>query len=134
MRGGFFYNWSMRTLLLLSLLAVSAAADPLDDLLKKAGFERADLGWRPRGWWERFPRAVTHKLDHFDDLFAEPLAVVPFIRVLGRATRDLLGPAGLAKKPVRGAHSLRLCRRCGALPSTPSRSRSAPPESRKAPP
>jgi hypothetical protein len=95
----------MRTLVLL-LLVLPAAADPLDDTLARAGFERRHLGWKPRGWWARFPRAVTHKLDHFDHLFAEPLATVPFTRVLGRATRDLLGPEGLAKKADRGAHSL----------------------------
>ena len=95
----------MRTLVLL-LLCLPAAADPLDDTLARAGFLRSQLGWKPRGWWARFPRGVTHKLDHFDDLFAEPLATVPFTRVLGRATRDLLGPEGLAKKADRGAHSL----------------------------
>ena len=96
----------MRQLLMFSLLCASLAADPLDDALRRAGLERRDLGWRPRGWWERFPRGVTHKLDHFDDLFAEPLAAVPFTRVLGRAARDLLGTEGLARKPERGAHSL----------------------------
>ncbi|MHC4548328.1 MAG: hypothetical protein ACYTEZ_06070 [Planctomycetota bacterium] len=95
----------MRTLVLL-LCVLPAAADPLDDTLARAGFTRARLGWTPRGWWARFPRGVTHKLDHFDDLFAEPLATVPFTRVLGRATRDLLGPEGLAKQPDRGAHAL----------------------------
>jgi len=88
------------------LLVLPASADPLDDALATAGFSRADLGWTPRGWWARFPRGVTHKLDHFDDLFREPLATVPFVRVLGRATEQYLSPEGLAKKPERGCHSL----------------------------
>ena len=96
----------MRLLLLLVLFALPAAADPLDDTLSRAGFTRATLGWKPQGWWERFPRAVTHKLDHFDGLFADPLATVPFTRVMGRATREFLGADGLARKPERGAHSL----------------------------
>jgi hypothetical protein len=96
----------MRYLAIFLVLAASAAADPLDDALAAAGFRRADLGWTPRGWWQRFPRGVTHKLDHFDDLFAEPLATVPFVRVMGRAARDLLSADGLAAKPTYGAHSL----------------------------
>ena len=95
----------MRFFVLL-LLVLPAAADPLDDALAHGGFTRATIGWKPRGWWERFPRAVDYKLDHFDGLFAEPLATVPFTRVMGRATRDLLGAEGIAKKPERGAHSL----------------------------
>jgi hypothetical protein len=96
----------MRTLLLLMLAVVPAASDSLDGILERAGFSRADLGWTPAGWWQRYPRAVPHKLDHFDDLFAEPLAIVPFTRTMGRATEDLLGRDGLAKKAERGAHSL----------------------------
>ncbi|MFQ5486068.1 MAG: ATP-binding protein, partial [Desulfobacterales bacterium] len=84
------------------------AADPLDDALKRAGLQRKGLGWKPRGWWQRFPRGVTHKLDHFDDLFQEPLATVPFTRVMGRATRDLLGRQGLEKKAERGRLEARL--------------------------
>ena len=48
---------------------------------------------------------MDHKLDHFDDLFAEPVATVPFTRVLGRDVKDLLGAEGLARKAERGAHT-----------------------------
>ncbi|HEX5139073.1 MAG TPA: hypothetical protein VFY93_19040 [Planctomycetota bacterium] len=82
----------MRRLLpLLLLLSRLAGADSLDDALARAGFDRAHLGWAPKGSWHRFPRAVTWKLDHFDALFAEPLAVVPFTRGLGRGVREYLG-------------------------------------------
>jgi hypothetical protein len=96
----------MRAILAILVLALPVAADSLDDLLKQAGFERGDLGWKPKGHWIRFPRAVTHKLDHFDSLFAEPFAAVPYVRVLGRAVETYLSAEGLAKQPVRGAHSL----------------------------
>jgi len=99
----------MRTVLLLALLALPAAADTLDDSLAAAGFTRDVLGWTPQGWWDRWPRGVTHKLDHFDALFAEPLATVPFLRAMGRAARDRLGPDGLAAAPTaQGAHALYL--------------------------
>ncbi len=92
--------------LLLLLLAAPGAADTLDDALAKAGLKRADLGWTPRGWWSRWPRPVRHKLQHFDDLFAEPLATVPFTRTMANAVRQHLGPGGLDKKGTRGSGAL----------------------------
>jgi len=94
--------------LLVPLLVASflpAAADPLDEALARAGFTRAELGWRPPGWWVRFPRGVTHKLDHFDDLLAEPTAVVPYLKVLGRAVETELAGDGLDRES-RGGHGL----------------------------
>jgi len=99
----------MRRLLPLLLLLAPASADTLDDALALGGFGRAQLGWTPKGSWHRFPRAVTWKLDHFDALFSEPLATVPFTRALGRAVRDGLAADALAKAPdERGAGSLYL--------------------------
>ena len=87
----------MRRLLPLLLLVVPAGADALDDALALGGFGRAQLGWEPKGSWHRFPRGVSWKLDHFDALFSEPLATVPFTRGLGRAVRDGLAAEALAK-------------------------------------
>jgi hypothetical protein len=89
----------MRVLCLVLLLALPASADALDDLLERAGMRRADLGFRPKGYWVRFPHEAPHRLRHFDDLFAEPLATVTFSRVLGRAARDYLAPDALQKRP-----------------------------------
>ena len=107
----------MRRLLFLSLLVLPAAADSLDDALARAGLSRGDLGWTPRGWWERWPRAVAHKLDHFDDLFREPLATVPFVRAMGAAVKEELDPAALAGDADRfKAHALyRLVHRVGII-------------------
>jgi hypothetical protein len=57
---------------------------------------RQDLGWRPKGWWSRYPADIPFKLRHFDDLFAEPLATVPFARMMGNAARIHLDPEALA--------------------------------------
>ena len=85
----------------------SVQVDVLDAALERAGMRREDLGVSPRGWWMRYPRAPRHKLAHFDDLFQEPLAVVPFARTLARAVRELLGPEGLATPDQRQrGHSL----------------------------
>ncbi len=90
---------------LASLVAAGPADDPLDEALGRVGFTRDDLGWRPPGWWVRFPRGITHKLGHFDDLFAEPTAVVPYLKVLGRAVKTELSEKGLNEE-TRGAYGL----------------------------
>lgn len=70
--------------------------DPLNLALGRAGMQRSDLGWSPKGWWLRYPHAAQYKLDHFDDLQREPLATVPFTRTLAQAVREFLGPQALA--------------------------------------
>ncbi len=71
-------------------------ADPLDSALARAGMCRVDLGFSPQGWWLRYPRGTQYKLDHFDDLFRQPLVTVPFIRTMAQAVRESLSPEGLA--------------------------------------
>ncbi|MBM3318232.1 MAG: hypothetical protein FJY75_10330, partial [Candidatus Eisenbacteria bacterium] len=87
--------------------AASTAPDALDDALAIAGLTRADLGWRPRGYWERYPAGIPYKLRHFDDLCAEPLAIVPFVRAMGATVRTTLAPEAVAgTKGERGAGAL----------------------------
>ncbi len=89
------------------LEADSTAPDALDEALSAAGLTRADLGWEARGWWERYPQDIPYKLRHFDDLCAEPTAVVPFIRVMGATLAQTLAPEMVSgKKGERGAGAL----------------------------
>ena len=71
--------------------------DALDESLALVGMRRADLGWRPKGWWSRFPGNIPYKLRHFDDLLAEPLATVTFTRMMGNAARRHLDPEALTE-------------------------------------
>lgn len=98
----------MRTVLLLVILtlALPARADVLDDALARAGLTRRDLGWRPKGYWNRFPADIDHKLRHFDDCFAEPLATVNVARTLGNSVRTLLALDALAKAGEKSDGSL----------------------------
>ncbi len=83
----------------LVLLGFAAAhPDALDDALAGVGLRREDLGWRPRGYWSRYPADIAHKLRHFDDALAEPLAVVNVARTLGSSARSLLAPEALARR------------------------------------
>lgn len=73
-----------------------AQLDALDEALDLAGLTRADLGWEARGWWQRYPQDIPYKLRHFDDLCAEPLAVVPFVRTMGHTVEQTLAPEKVA--------------------------------------
>ena len=96
----------MRAFLALMLLASIAGADALDEALAQVHLERKDLGWRPRGYWSRFPQDIPYKLLHFDDCLAEPLAIVNVARTMGNAERTLLDPEALAKPAEKSDGSL----------------------------
>ncbi len=69
-------------LLLLLLLTLSTTgevqADLLDDALASVGKTKADLGYHPKGYWNRYPYEVPYKLPAFDDLLAEPLRLYDY--------------------------------------------------------
>jgi hypothetical protein len=96
----------MRALLAVLLLVSVAGADALDDALARAGLARKDLGWRPKGYWNRFPEDIPYKLRHFDDCLAEPLAVVNVARTMGSSAKTLLDPEALAKPAEKSDGSL----------------------------
>jgi hypothetical protein len=79
------------------LAPCAAAGDPLDEALQKTGLARADLGWKPKGWWTRYPGDIPYRLRHFDDLFSEPLATISFTRTMGNTARILLSAEELGK-------------------------------------
>ncbi|MEO7994854.1 MAG: hypothetical protein ABI743_10700, partial [bacterium] len=74
-------------------------AGPTDDVLAEAlatvGFTRADLGYRPKGYWNRYPDPATtpYKLRAFDDLLAEPLMTYDYTRTMANAVGRYLNPA-----------------------------------------
>ena len=68
-------------------------ADVLGQILTEVGFSRADLGYRPAGYWNRFPLDTPHRLTSFDDLFAEPLKLVDYATVMANTVELYLDPA-----------------------------------------
>jgi len=75
------------------LSAVAAAeAEPEVDLFGTAldaiERDRGDLGYRAKGYWNRFPlpEEMPHILPFFTDLFAEPLHIYDFTRTFAEAT------------------------------------------------
>jgi len=84
----------------LSLLASAAHPTPpppdvIDEALARVGMTRADLGYRPKGYWNRFPDpdAATFKLRAFDDLFSEPLKSYDYSRTMANAAGRYCDPA-----------------------------------------
>ncbi len=81
------------------------ASDALDEALALVGMNRAALGWKPKGWWPRFPD-VPYKLRSFDSLFAAPCDTVLYTRALARTAFEKLDPAGLDKRQARASTNL----------------------------
>jgi len=73
--------------------AVGQQQDALDQALSEVGMTRDDLGWQPPGWWSFYPGDIPYKLRQFDDLFAEPMANISYLRTLANAVRTCLDPA-----------------------------------------
>jgi hypothetical protein len=65
--------------------------DLLGESLGTLGWTRDDLGFRPKGYWARYPN-VPYKLPFFDSLFSEPMRVYDYTRTMGNAVEKYLDP------------------------------------------
>ncbi len=83
------------TAILITAASLTAGQDTdvLEKVLGEAGFTRADLGYRPAGYWNRFPLDIPHRLTSFDALFAEPLKLYDYATVMANAVELYLDPA-----------------------------------------
>ncbi|MFH1686024.1 MAG: hypothetical protein ABIE70_00710 [bacterium] len=81
------------SLVLLAANASAAEADILHKILGEVGLTRADLGYRPAGYWNRFPLDTPYRLTSFDALFAEPLKLSDYATVMANTVELFLGPA-----------------------------------------
>lgn len=68
--------------------------DALGEILSAQGLRRADLGYRPRGDWTRYPlmERTPYLLPLFGPVFSEPLRSYDLARTLGTATDRFLRP------------------------------------------
>jgi len=65
--------------------------DLLTEALDNIGWTRDDLGYRPDGYWTRYPR-VPYTMPFFDSLFSEPMRVYDYTRTLGNCVERFLDP------------------------------------------
>ena len=99
------FHWVSSLLLLVMLLfavplgAQPAAPDRLQEALDRFGLTKDDLGYRPKGYWSRHPvlSTVPHKLPFFDDLYAEPLRMYDFTKIMVRSVSHYFTPAYMSK-------------------------------------
>ena len=77
------------------------APDAFARALDTMGIGAADLGYRPKAHWPRYPhpKTVPYVLPFFEDLLAHPLDTYEFTRTLGNAVEDLLTPEKLTEAP-----------------------------------
>ncbi len=91
----------LKKITILFLLATSIAIaqddgiDRIEAALDSVGFTRADLGYQPKGYWNRFPQpdGIPYVMPFFEDLFAEPLEVIPYTQAMGNTIKQYLEPA-----------------------------------------
>ncbi|MCH7947063.1 MAG: hypothetical protein IIC66_04615, partial [candidate division Zixibacteria bacterium] len=76
-----------------SLTFAQNQEDILEKVLSEVGFTKNDLGYQPKGYWNRFPLDIPYKLTSFDDLLAEPLKLYDYARVMSNAVELYLDPA-----------------------------------------
>ena len=62
----------MLSIILITGLPNSTQAQTKEDILQKilteAGFTKADLGYQPKGYWNRFPLDTPYRLTSFDEI------------------------------------------------------------------
>lgn len=78
--------------LLLLAVQISAEEDVLEKILSEVGFSQDDIGYQPKGYWNRFPLDIPHKLSSFDDLFAEPLKLYDYSKVMANTVEFYMDP------------------------------------------
>lgn len=76
--------------LFLATSSATLAGDLLDSALATVGKTKADLGYRPKGYWNRYPYEIPYKLPAFDDLLAEPLKVYDYANSMKESAMQLM--------------------------------------------
>lgn len=88
-----YYAFLVFITLVLCVEAQPQPVDVLETILNEVGFDRSDLGYQPKGYWNRYPLDIPHKLSSFDDLLAEPLKLYDYSRVMSNTVALYLDPA-----------------------------------------
>ncbi len=72
----------------------SSQVDRFAQALSEVGFTRDDLGYSPKGYWNRFPdpRHIPYIMPFFEDLFAEPMRTYDYTKTIGNTIEFYLDP------------------------------------------
>ncbi|MCP4703361.1 MAG: hypothetical protein GY865_02025 [candidate division Zixibacteria bacterium] len=77
-----------------------APADILQMALDSIGLDRADIGYKQKGYWNRYPLDTPYRLTSFDDLFAEPLMLYDYSKTMANAVEKYMAPAYLDSNSI----------------------------------
>jgi len=61
-------------------------------ILDSIGLTASDIGFRPQGYWNRFPLDIPYRLTSFDDLFAEPWRLYDYSLTMANSVERYLNP------------------------------------------
>ncbi len=86
--------------------AEPSAPDVFAEVVKDAGLADADLGFRPKTTWPRYPHVVPFKTPFFDDLLADARGTYAFTRTLGNVVEDVLTTEQMTVAPKEGPGAL----------------------------
>jgi hypothetical protein len=85
-------------MLITDLNARPPQRDAFQEMLFKLGLDESDLGFRPQGYWTRYPdpQDIPYKRPAFDGLMSEPQRIYDFVRMMALSVEDYLHPDYLA--------------------------------------
>lgn len=101
-----------KSIIIAAVLSLAASIFPLNcpcqensgrdawrEMLFSLGLEEGGLGFRPQGYWTRYPdpEDIPFKSIAFDGLFAEPQRIYDFVRIMALSVEDYLHPDYLAE-------------------------------------
>ena len=70
----------------------SIKPDALSKAVREMGLSTEDVGYKSKGYWTRYPQEVPYKFIAFDDLFAEPIKLYDYTKMMANAAEDYLNP------------------------------------------
>ncbi len=94
---------SILILIFICLSIVTQAQDNPDVLgmiLDLVGFNRADIGFHEKGYWNRYPLDVPYKLTSFEDLYREPFKLYDYSKTMANSVKYYLDSAVLDTSSV----------------------------------
>jgi len=94
------------------------AADAWNSMLGEWGLTENDLGFRPQGYWTRYPdpQDIPYKALAFDHLFSQPQEIYNFVQVMALSVDDYLHPDYLSNEKHDGI--LKVAYYCGVRNAT----------------
>ncbi len=69
--------------------------DILGLILDSVGFDRFDIGFHEKGYWNRYPLDVPYRLTSFDDLYREPFKLYDYSKTVANSVKIYLDSAVL---------------------------------------